>query len=404
MQILVLNGGSSSIKFSIFTSSETDPSALPALQLDGELSGIGSDARLDFLTTDGDTRDSRQTKMDAESTEQAIAHIFDALSGWKPLAIDAVGYRVVHPGPRLRDHQKITDAVLGEIEAASSFAPLHNPDALKVIRFVVGRLPDTPHYACFDTVFHQTMPVEASTYALPAEWREQGIRRYGFHGLSCEWIVRQMRDGQGQLPRRMIVAHLGSGCSVTAVLNGHSIDTTMGFTPTGGIVMGTRPGDLDPSILLYLLRQQKGDLLDISAKIESAINHKSGMVGISQLANDMQVIRKAASNGDEHALLAVKIFVRSVVKAIGSFSWLMGNVDAIVFTGGIGEHDVLTRSETLANLADLGLSVDAEKNRAESKEKREISAAESRTQIYVIPALEDEMIAIHVLEMTGAAG
>ena len=396
--------GSSSIKFSIFTSSEADPGAFPALQVDGELSGIGSDARLDLQTMDGDDRDSRQTKMDAESTEQAIAHIFDALSGWKPLAIDAVGYRVVHPGARLKGHQLITDAVLGQIETASSFAPLHDPEALKLIRFTMERLPHVPHYACFDTVFHQTMPVEASTYALPAEWREQGVRRYGFHGLSCEWIVRQMRDEQGHVPKRMIIAHLGSGCSVTAVRDGHSIDTTMGFTPTGGIVMGTRPGDLDPSILLYLVRQQKGALLEAAATIESAINHKSGMAGVSQLPNDMRVIRKAADDGDEHALLAVKIFVRSVVKAIGSFCWLMGGVDVIVFTGGIGEHDLLTRSETMANLAELGVSIDPAKNQAKSKEKREISAPESRTQVFVIPALEDEMIAIHVMEMSSAAG
>ena len=403
MQILVLNGGSSSIKFSIFKFSKTKPDDPPVLELDGELSGIGSNAQLRLQTFDGDSAGTQEKKIDADSTENAISNIFDAISGWNHFAIEAVGYRVVHPGARLKDHQRITDSVLHEIEGASSFAPLHNPETLKMIRFAMGRLASIPHYACFDTVFHETLPVEASTYALPADWRELGIRRYGFHGLSCEWIVRQMRDREGHVPGRMIIAHLGSGCSVTAVLNGHSIDTTMGFTPTGGIVMGTRPGDLDPSILLYLLRQQKGDLSDIAATIESTLNHKSGMAGLSQLPNDMQVIRKAADENDGHALLAIKIFVRSVVKAIGSFSWLLGGVDAIVFAGGIGEHDYLTRSEALTNLTEFGISIDPLKNKAESKDKRDISAAESRTRIFVIPAKEDEMIAIHVMQMNGSA-
>ncbi len=177
--------------------------------------------------------------------------------------VDAVGYRVVHPGALLDRHQRITPEVLRDLEQAVEFAPLHDPQAIALIRDMMGRFPQARHYACFDTVFHETMPVEASTYAIPLEYRRRGVRRYGFHGLSCEAVVDDMRAaadrGPTQFPRRMVIAHLGSGCSVTALLEGRSVDNTMGLTPTGGVVMGTRPGDLDPGLVLYLLRQAQGD-------------------------------------------------------------------------------------------------------------------------------------------------
>ncbi len=176
--------------------------------------------------------------------------------------MDAVGYRVVHPGAKLDRHVRITDAVMRDLEEAVVFAPLHDPTAIEIIRETMERFPEAKHYAVFDTVFHETMPDEATTYAIPEEFRERGVRRYGFHGLSCESIVRQMLDaaerGEMKFPRRMVIAHLGSGCSVTALVKGRSVDTTMGLTPTGGVVMGTRPGDLDPGLVLYLLRQMGG--------------------------------------------------------------------------------------------------------------------------------------------------
>ncbi len=186
------------------------------------------------------------------------------------------------------------------------------------------------HYACFDTVFHETMPDAAKLYPLPEDLRARGLRRYGFHGLSCESIVRQLRTHDtAPFPQRLIIAHLGSGCSVTAVVAGKSIDTTMGLTPTGGIVMGTRPGDLDPGIILYLLRQPNAT----ADSVEQMLNHNAGMVALSGQPNDMKAVREAARNNDEHARLAIKVFTRSVRKAIGSFAWLMGGVDAIVFAG-----------------------------------------------------------------------
>jgi acetate kinase len=259
------------------------------------------------------------------------------------------------------------------------------------------RMPDIPHFACFDTVFHQTMPQEASTYAIPKEYRERGVKRYGFHGLSCESVVRQMRM-PGPLPRRMVIAHLGSGCSVTALVNGESIDTTMGLTPTGGVVMGTRPGDLDPGLVLYLLRQQEGT--DPAASLEKMLNHDAGMVALSGLPNDMKAVRKAAQDGDPQATLALKVFTREVRKVIGGFSWLMGGLDAIAFTGGIGEHDAETRAEVLSGLA--AIKVESSMNTAAGDGVRRISASESETAVYAVPAQEDLVIALHVKRMVQA--
>src|SRR6202012_3966339 len=193
-------------------------------------------------------------------------------------------------------HQRITDVVLKDLEEAVVFAPLHDPAVIEVIKELMERFPDVGHYACFDTVFHQTMPEAATTYPVPVEYRERGVRRYGFHGLSCESIVRQLRaDSTVEFPKRMVIAHLGSGCSVTAVVDGRSVDTSMGLTPTGGVVMGTRPGDLDPGLVLYLLRRMPGDR---EATLEKILNHDAGMVALSGLPNDMKALRQAAAQGD----------------------------------------------------------------------------------------------------------
>jgi acetate kinase len=227
---------------------------------------------------------------------------------------------------------------------------LHNPEALAIIREDMRRFPGVEQYACFDTVFHQTMPEEAMTYPIPMTYRDRGVRRYGFHGLSCESIVRQMLARGARAPKRMVIAHLGSGCSVTALLDGCSVDTTMGLTPTGGVVMGTRPGDLDPGLVLYLLRQQKEDREGTISEIETMFNHECGMVALTGQANDVKLIRKSAADGSSRAILALKVFTRSVTKAIGGYCWLLGGLDAVVFTGGIGEHDMFTRHEILNNL------------------------------------------------------
>jgi acetate kinase len=399
MHVLVINSGSSSIKFSMFAVGGCG--SAPGEVYDGELGGIATpEPQFKFADADGkDLSAGRQIK--AASIEEAIQSVEAAVSSTGLPRVEAVGYRVVHPGAKLHGHQKITPEVLQALRDAEAFAPLHDPIAVEIIEQMMQRLPDVAHFACFDTVFHETMPEEAKTYAIPAEYRDQGVRRYGFHGLSCESVVAQMREAALPVPRRMVIAHLGSGCSVTALLEGQSVDTTMGLTPTGGVVMGTRPGDLDPGLLLYLLRQQRGDQ---AKELEAMLNHKAGMVALSGMANDMKAMREAVGMpGDPHhaaAKLAIAIFVRSVRKAIGGFSFLLGGLDAVVFTGGIGEHDAVTRHEILLGLDGMGIALDEAANSAKQSGLRNVSAAGSITSVLVVPAAEDLMIAWHVGRMS----
>jgi acetate kinase len=371
----------------------------PKCLYDGELSAIGeAEAKLELTGADGeDLLAGRGVEMGkTASAGEAAGKIFEVVRGDGMPGVEAVGYRVVHPGAKIHEHVRITDAVLTEIEEAGAFAPLHDPEAVKVIREGMKQFADVGHYACFDTVFHQTMPVEATTYPLPEEVRAEGVRRYGFHGLSCESIVRQMRAA-GELPKRMVIAHLGSGCSVTAVVDGRSVDTSMGMTPTGGVVMGTRPGDLDPGVVLYLLRKRGG--VDAASSVEKMLNHEAGMVGLSGMENDVRAVREAAAKGDEKASLALKVFTRSVMKVTGGYAWLMGGLDGVVFSGGIGEHDALTRAEVLGGLEGMGVKLDAGLNAGKESRMRVVSASDSVTKIFVVPAQEDLMIAVHVDEM-----
>jgi acetate kinase len=391
VHILVINSGSSSIKFSLFDSGDGEPRSL----FEGEVTGIGG-AKAGFKFRDADGRDlsGGRKEVKAETPVEAIGLVVGAVGGSGLPKVDAVGYRVVHPGAKLDRHVLINHEVLKDLEEAVVFAPLHDPAVIEVIKEMMERFPDVGHYACFDTVFHQTMPEAASTYPIPVEYRERGVRRYGFHGLSCESIVRQLRaDSTVTFPKRMVIAHLGSGCSVTAVVDGLSVDTTMGLTPTGGVVMGTRPGDLDPGLVLYLLRQVDGD--KVSA-LEKMLNHDAGMVALSGLPNDMKAVREAMAGGDEKAKLAVEIFTRSVKKAIGGFVALMGGVDAVVFAGGIGEHDAQSRAEILAGLGSYGILVNSALNEAKGDAVRRVSASDSVPMVLVVPAKEDWMIAVHV--------
>ncbi len=412
MHLLVINSGSSSIKFSVFASEDKDTGALPVSLFEGEVSGIGS-GRASFQFRDAEGRDLSGgiSFAKAESSLEAIGLVVKAVSREGMPQVDAVGYRVVHPGAKLDRHVRITDEVIRDLEDAVVFAPLHDPSAIEIIREMMGKLPDVPHYACFDTVFHETMPETATTYAIPLEYRERGVRRYGFHGLSCESIVRQLREAGIRLPPRMVIAHLGSGCSVTALLAGRSIDTTMGLTPTGGVVMGTRPGDLDPGLMLYLLRQAREEgrgkreegAPDWVASLETMLNRASGMVALSGMPNDMRGVRKAATEGDERAALAIAIFTRSVKKVMGGFIALMGGVDAIVFAGGIGEHDAQSRMEILEGMEEMGILVNSELNDAKESRLRRISASESKAIVLVVPTKEDLMIAMHVDRMVKGA-
>lgn len=393
MHILVINSGSSSIKFSLFDSGTGEPRSL----FEGEVTGIGG-AKAGFKFRDADGRDlsGGREEVKAGTPVEAIGLVVEAVSGVELPRVEAVGYRVVHPGAKLKEHARIDDEVMKDLQEAVVFAPLHDPAVIEVIKEMMKRFPDVAHYACFDTVFHETMPEAATTYPIPAEYRERGVRRYGFHGLSCESIVRQLRAEKTiQFPRRMVIAHLGSGCSVTAVVDGRSVDTTMGLTPTGGVVMGTRPGDLDPGVVVYLMRQMERKV----TALEKMLNHDSGMVALSGMPNDMKAVRQAAAKGDAKATLAVEIFTRSVKKAMGGFMALMGGVDAVVFAGGIGEHDARSRAEILSGLDGLGILMDSELNEADGDGIRRLSASESVTKVLVVPAKEDWMIAVHVQRM-----
>ena len=401
MHILVINSGSSSIKFSVFVdqpASDKSPDT-PRVLFTGEISGVGS-PELAFKVREADGQEvSNLAHADADSEPLSLLESAVLRAGVPP--IDAVGYRVVHPGPRLHDHQRITSKVLDDLKHAVAFAPLHDPEAIKLIEEMMRRFPRARHYACFDTIFHQTMPAEASTYPIPVEYRKDGVRRYGFHGLSCESVVDELRtSGTGEVPARMVIAHLGSGCSMTALVDGKSVDTTMGLTPTGGVVMGTRPGDLDPGLVLYLLRQAQGDRLAALHAVEAMLNHQAGMVALSGLPNDMRAVRKATS---ADAQLALRIFTRSVRKAIGGFAWLLGGLDAVVFTGGIGEHDSKSRSEILSGLEMHGIALDPAANEAAGEALRKISLKDSQVAVWVVPAQEDRMIAIHVGQMERTA-
>lgn len=393
MHMLVLNSGSSSIKFSLFDAGTGDPRSL----FEGEVTGIGG-AKAAFKFRDADGRDLSAGRSEVKATTpvEAIGLVVEAVSGAGLPKVDAVGYRVVHPGAKLREHVRIDDAVMKDLQEAVEFAPLHDPVAIEVIRETMKKFPDVAHYACFDTVFHQTMPEAATTYPIPVEYRERGVRRYGFHGLSCESIVRQLREWGGmEFPKRMVIAHLGSGCSVTAVVDGRSVDTTMGLTPTGGVVMGTRPGDLDPGLVVYLMRRMERKV----TALEKMLNHDSGMVALSGMPNNMKEVRAAVARGDAKARLAVEVFTRSVKKAVGGFVALMGGVDAVVFAGGIGENDARSRAEIAGGLENLGISINSERNEVNGDAIRVVSASDSVTQVLVVSAKEDWMIAVHVERM-----
>jgi acetate kinase len=395
MHVLVINSGSSSIKFSMYQVDGTGTSS-PVAIYDGEISAVGTPSP-EFHFKDAKGKDlTAGVTVKAATIEEAIRTVESAVGAPSLPRVEAVGYRVVHPGPKLQGHQRVTPNVLQALRDAEAFAPLHDPVAVEMIEEMMERLPDVGHYACFDTVFHETMPEAAKTYAIPEEYRRLGVRRYGFHGLSCESIVVQLREAGIALPKRLAIAHLGSGCSVTAVVDGKSLENTMGLTPTGGVVMGTRPGDLDPGLMIYLLRQQKGDG---AKRLEAMVNHKGGMVALSGMANDMKALRQAAAAGEAHPQLAIAVFTRSIRKAIGGFAFLMGGLDALVFTGGIGEHDAATRSEVLAGLDGMGIALDQNAAPKSATGLRRVSAADSKTTVYVAPADEDRMIAWHVGRM-----
>jgi acetate kinase len=284
-----------------------------------------------------------------ESQRLALAALAEAIKEHIPAVPVAVGHRIVHGGPKLRTHQLITPQVLDQLRAARHFAPLHIPQALTLIASAQSIFPSAAHFACFDDAFHRTIPELASHLPLPQRYYDAGIRRYGFHGLSYESLVHHFG---AQLPERAIFAHLGNGASLCALRNGVSIDTTMGLTPTGGIPMGTRSGDLDPGVFLYLLRNQKLN----ADELEDLLNRQSGLFALSSGESDVKALEEKAHSSDPHAALALDIFAVSVRKVIGAYIALLGGVDLLVFTGGVGEHSDRIRSAAANGLESLGLT------------------------------------------------
>ena len=344
--ILALNSGSSSLKFGIYRPGATDEEPL----LTGSADGIGRDnGSLHIRSSDG--RPLLQRDCIHESQSDALNTLAAAIHEHIDTTPVAVGHRVVHGGPHLRRHQIITPRVLDQLRSATHFAPLHIPQALSLIASAQSIFPSTVQFACFDDAFHQTIPEVASRFPLPHRYFDEGIRRYGFHGISYESLVHHFGE---KLPKRAIFAHLGNGSSLCAICNGMSIDTTMGLTPTGGIPMGTRSGDLDPGIVVYLLRKEKLD----ADNLENLLNHQCGLFALSSGESDVKTLEERMGSGDPNARLALDVFAVSVRKTIGAYMALLGGVDLLVFTGGIGEHSDHIRSAATHGLDSLGLTPD----------------------------------------------
>ena len=374
--ILVLNSGSSSLKFGLYRAGSKDEELL----FEGSADGIGREnGSLRIGAANGDEIVRQEHVL--ESQQEALSRIAQALRDHDDATPVAIGHRVVHGGPKLRSHQRITDEVVAVLEQSVHFAPLHIPQALKLIHQAEKIFPEASQFACFDTVFHRTIPPVAAHLPLPDQYFQQGVQRYGFHGLSYESLVYRLR---GSLPARAVFAHLGSGASVAAVSHGRSVDTSMGLTPTGGFPMGTRSGDLDPGVLLYLMRSQG---LDADA-LEDLLNRRAGLAGLSGGESNMQELLRRASLGDEPARLAVDTFCVAVRKYIGAYAALMGGLDLLVFTGGIGEHSQEIRTRIVEGLGFLGLD----------------SMAGADRRVLAIASGEEIQIARHTRTLLGGEG
>jgi acetate kinase len=387
--ILTINSGSSSLKLGLYRA-DTDI-VDPQLLYRGATDAIGKPGG-SLAITDAGGKTIHREDASNESQSSAFTHAaqkLQQLSGTHP---DAIGYRVVHGGPHLREHCRITPQVLDTLRAATHYAPLHIPGALALIDTASKLYPLVPAFACFDTAFHTTMPAEASTYAIPARFREQGVQRYGFHGLSYESVVATFGASSGAAPARLVVAHLGNGASLCAIAEGRSVDTSMGLTPTGGIPMSTRTGDLDPGVVLFLARAGHLD----SNALESVLNHDSGLAGLSGGISDLRELTAAADRGSATANHAIAIFCRSIAKTIASYAAVLGGLDCLVFTGGIGEHSALVREQVCRQLGFLGLAIHAEANQ---RNAATISQPTGAIRVQIIPADEDGRIAHHVHEL-----
>ena len=382
LHVLALNSGSSSLKFGLYR-----VHAAQALRLvSGEGESMGEPDGV-FQAADADGRTLVHEIGSTTRPCEAVGRIGDLLQAMRTPVPQIIAHRIVHGGPALREHCLIDAGVQHALVAATPFAPLHMSAALSLLHQAELRFPGLPQVACFDTTFHRGMPDIARTLPLPAALRTLGIERYGFHGLSCESVVRQLAADADGVPRRLVIAHLGNGASVTAVLDGVSIDTSMGLTPSGGLVMGTRSGDLDPGVLIYLAREMHFD----AERLETLIDHQSGLLGISGSSSDMRTLHESAVS-DADARLSIDMFCQSVRKQVGAMSVVLDGIDVLAFTGGIGEHDAVVRAQICGGLSSIGIGMEAASS-ADVGDSR--WAGQARCHVRVIPSLEDEQIALH---------
>jgi acetate kinase len=385
--ILVINAGSSSIKFSVF---ETGDQASLAAGAHGQVEGIGTSARLEVTDAQGGKLAERQVA--SNDHDGAIAAIHDWFAGHfgGEAGLAGVGHRVVHGGREFFQPVVIDAGVIAALEALVPLAPLHEPHHIAAIRAIAAVAPDVPQVACFDTAFHHSQPPLAQQFALPRALTAKGIRRYGFHGLSYEYIVSALPQVAPDCARgKLVVAHLGNGASLCAIDAGRSIATTMGFTPVDGLVMGTRTGLLDPGVVLYLLQHEGMD----GAAIEKLIYQESGLLGVSGLSSDMREL--LASNRPE-AREAVDLFVYRIGRELGSLAAALGGLDALVFTGGIGEHAAEIRARVSRDAAWLGVALDEAANKAGGPR---ISPTGAAASAWVVPTDENLMVARHTRQL-----
>jgi acetate kinase len=394
LPVLVLNSGSSSIKFSVYEAADGARIKLH----EGAVDGIGTDLGK-FWIKDGEGKKLVDQTPALPTRAVAFKLVADALNSDDFPSPAAIGHRMVSGGPTVQENQRITPALIDEMERYTAFAPLHTPIAVYIMREALKLFPGIPNFVILDTYFHRTMPEVAKHMPIPSEYVEMGVRRYGAHGISYESIVYQL---QPNVPERLIVAHLGNGASISAIRGGHCLDTSMGLTPTGGIVSGTRTGDIDPGVLLFILRKIAETQPSASAaadQLETVASKKAGLLGVSEISNDMRDLREAIKEGNAKARLAVDKFVWTIQKWVGSFFVELGGLDMLAFTGGIGENDIASRAEICGGLGALGVQLDATRNNVRGAAV--ISSEGSRVKVRVIPPAEDLIIVNHVARLMG---
>lgn len=390
MKILVLNCGSSSVKYKLI---DTDTDRTMA---EGGVEKIGlNDGFLKFKRADGSKAITELGLTDHKGAVQAILNnLTDPKEGCIKSyeEIDAVGHRVVHGAEKFNTSVLITNEVIQQVKDCYDLAPLHNPANITGIEAISALMPKVPQVGVFDTAFHQTMPAKSFMYALPYKfYKEDGVRRYGFHGTSHRYVSQRAAEflGLDLNSLKMVTCHIGNGGSITAVKDGKSIDTSMGLTPTEGLMMGTRVGDVDPGALTFLMIKHGYSVEDL----QKIINKESGVAGVSEISNDMREIEAAVNAGDERATLALDMYEQRIIKYVGAYAAEMGGLDVIVFTGGVGENQTGVRENVCAPLAFMGVEIDKELNARTRGTETEISTPASRVRVVVIPTDEELMIA-----------